>query len=60
MINTTSDHPLSEAAEDQAVDAIVQTTPIGAIVLAGSATVVVMALWLAFYLLVFLARVTPP
>jgi len=60
MINATLEHPLSEADEDQAVDAIVQEGPSGAILLAGIATAVVVAIWLAFYFLVFLARVTPP
>ena len=59
MINAAPHQTLSPEAEDQAVDAILRAGPKGAIVLAGLATAVVVALWLAFYLLVFLARVTP-
>ena len=60
MINAEPTRPLSAAEEDQAVDAILRAGPKGALALAGLATLVVVALWLAFYLLVFLARVTPP
>ena len=60
MINAAPAQTPSEAAEDQAVEAIVRTTPLGAILLAGTATAIVVAMWFAFYFLVFLARVTPP
>jgi hypothetical protein len=60
MINADPIRPLSAAEEDHAVEAIVRAGPKGALTLAGLATLVVVALWLAFYLLVFLARVTPP
>lgn len=44
-------------AEDQRrVDEIVANGPSGALALAGSAVAVVLALWFAFYLLVFLPR----
>ena len=59
MINATLNPPLSAPDEDKAVDAIVRAGPTGAIMLAGLATVVVVVIWLAFYALVFLARVTP-
>jgi hypothetical protein len=55
MIN--SDHPSDLAAPEQhAVERIVAEGPKGALALAGIATVCVVAMWLAFYLLVFLPR----
>jgi hypothetical protein len=42
--------------DDAAVDAILRSGAIGAIVLAGAATAIVVAIWLVFYLLVFLPR----
>ncbi len=45
------------ATEDDAVDAIVGSGPNGALAVAGVATAVVIALWFAFYLLVFSPRV---
>jgi hypothetical protein len=60
MINSDPPPNMSAASEEEAVDAIVQAGPGGAIWLAGLATAVVVALWFAFYLLVFLPRVTPP
>jgi len=46
----------SSAAEEEQVDTIVRSGPRGAIAVAGVATAIVLALWLAFYLLVFLPR----
>jgi hypothetical protein len=54
MIN--SDPPTAPAAADQAVDEVVAHGPHGALTLAGIATVCVVAMWLAFYLFVFLPR----
>ncbi|WP_027555648.1 hypothetical protein [Bradyrhizobium sp. Cp5.3] len=54
MIN--SDPPTSPAAADQAVEEVVAQGPSGAIALAGIATACVVAIWLAFYLFVFLPR----
>jgi hypothetical protein len=54
MINSSSQS--SSASEDEAVDAIVRSGPGGAIAVAGIATVVVIGLWFAFYLFVFLPR----
>jgi hypothetical protein len=51
-----SDQPTSPAAADQAVDEVVARGPSGALVLAGIATACVVAIWLAFYLFVFLPR----
>ena len=45
--------------EDEAVAVIVRAGPGGAIVLAALATAIVVALWFAFYLVVFLPRATP-
>jgi hypothetical protein len=56
MMNTDQD----EVGADQnaALHPILQSGPRGAIVLAGLATAVVVALWLAFYFLVFMPRGT--
>jgi hypothetical protein len=54
MINATPDEP-----DDRSVDRIVREGPGGAVVLAGIATFIVIALWLAFYLFVFSPRVLP-
>ena len=43
-------------AQDVEVTAIVRSGAGGAIMLAGIATAIVIALWLAFYLLVFVPR----
>jgi hypothetical protein len=44
------------AAEDAAVDEIVKSGPRGAVAVAGIATAIVIALWFAFYFMVFLPR----
>jgi hypothetical protein len=54
MINSSS--PRSSTTEEEAVDAIVRSGPGGAIAVAGIATAIVIAFWLAFYLFVFLPR----
>ncbi len=56
MINTAPPSPPPAVPEHEAVDEIVRRGPSGAAVLAGLATAVVVALWFAFYLLVFLPR----
>jgi hypothetical protein len=58
MINSSSPEssPGSSVSEDEAVDAIVRSGPGGAIAVAGIATAIVVALWFAFYLFVFLPR----
>ena len=55
MINSSSSEsaPQGDAAR---VDEIVRAGPQGAIAVAGIATAVVVGLWFAFYLLVFLPR----
>jgi hypothetical protein len=54
MIN--SDESSGTSIRDERVEQIVAAGPRGAIALAGIATAVVMALWLAFYFFVFLPR----
>jgi hypothetical protein len=56
MLN--SDPPVDDAAtpDDAAVNAILQSGTKGAIVLAGIATAIVVAIWFAFYFLIFLPR----
>ncbi len=47
----------NDASLDQArVDAVVAQGPRGAFAVAGLAVAIVMAIWLAFYVLVYLAR----
>ena len=50
------DVPLSPETEDAKIDRIVRSGPRGAIVVAGIATAIVIALWFAFYFMVFLPR----
>jgi hypothetical protein len=56
MINSSSPPSSASRSEEETVDAIVRTGPGGAIAVAGIATAIVIALWFAFYLLVFLPR----
>jgi hypothetical protein len=48
--------PSSPETEDARIDEIVRSGPKGAVVVAGIATAVVIALWFAFYFMVFLPR----
>jgi hypothetical protein len=50
------DAPSSPETEDARIDEIVRSGPRGAVVVAGIATAIVVALWFAFYLMVFLPR----
>jgi hypothetical protein len=52
----SQDAPSSPEAEDARIDEIVRSGPHGAIVVAGIATAIVIALWFAFYFMVFLPR----
>jgi hypothetical protein len=54
MINSSPEQ--TPAAQADAVETIVSAGPRGAIAVAGIATAIVLALWFAFYLLVFLPR----
>ena len=51
-----SDPPRLLTPDEQAVERVVAAGPRGALTLAGIATVIVVGLWLAFYLFVFLPR----
>lgn len=55
MINTAPP-PAGRPAEPEDVEAIVRAGPRGALTLAAIATAIVVALWFAFYLLVFVPR----
>jgi hypothetical protein len=50
------DAPSSPEAESDRIDEIVRSGPHGAIAVAGIATGIVIALWFAFYFLVFMPR----
>jgi hypothetical protein len=52
----SQDAPPSAESEDARVDTIVRSGPLGAIAVAGIATAIVIALWFAFYFMVFLPR----
>jgi hypothetical protein len=56
MINSPAPETAAGASDDAAVDAIVEAGPLGAVTVAGIATAIVIALWFAFYWLVFLPR----
>lgn len=56
MINSS----LVPADDDHAVEAIVSAGSYGAIMLAATGTAVVIALWFAFYFLVFVPRAPAP
>jgi hypothetical protein len=60
MMNAEPEAGRNGDAETANVDAIVSTGAKGAKMLAGLATGVVIALWIAFYLLVFLPRSVSP
>jgi hypothetical protein len=54
MLNSPIEH------RDEEVDEVVARGPRGALALAGIATFIVVAIWLAFYLLVFMPRGPAP
>jgi hypothetical protein len=56
MINSSSPPAAAARSEDESVDVIVRSGPRGAVAVAGVATAIVIALWFAFYLMVFLPR----
>ena len=62
MINSDPASGESDAGTEQDADvnAILRSGPRGAAVLAGLATLVVVAIWFAFYLLVFVPRAIAP
>jgi hypothetical protein len=62
MLNSdsASGDDMASAQQDRDVNAILRSGAKGAVVLAGLATVIVVALWFAFYLLVFMPRAITP
>jgi hypothetical protein len=60
MINSELEAEPSGEGDDEAVDHIMQSGAGGALMLAGIATAIVIALWFAFYLLVFVPRGVSP
>jgi hypothetical protein len=58
MMLNSADAPPDPAAEAAAIEEIVRAGPWGAIALAGTATAIVIALWFAFFFMVFLPRGT--
>jgi hypothetical protein len=62
MLNSQPDPDDTDAAatQDAAVNAILRSGATGAAVLAGIATAIVVALWFAFYFLVFVPRAGAP
>jgi hypothetical protein len=60
MINSPPPPAAATSSESEAVEAVVRSGPHGAIAVAGIATAIVVVLWFAFYLLVFLPRGAVP
>ncbi|HEV2674905.1 MAG TPA: hypothetical protein VGV37_10215 [Aliidongia sp.] len=58
MLNSPVPGPNDPAAQEAAIDEIVRAGPWGAVALAGTATAIVIALWFAFYFMIFLPRGT--
>lgn len=56
MLNSALPSSESDEPNHDEVDAIVRAGPRGAIVVAGIATALVVAMWFAFYLFVFIPR----
>jgi hypothetical protein len=52
----SQDAPSPPETEDARIDEIVRSGPRGAVVVAGIATAIVVALWFVFYFMVFLPR----
>ena len=62
MINSdpATGDDVASAQRDRDVNAILRSGAKGGVVLAGLATAIVVAIWLAFYLLVFVPRAITP
>jgi hypothetical protein len=60
MLNSPPVPQRGDQARDAEIEAIVGGGPQGAIALAGIATLVVVAIWFAFYLFVFAPRAMTP
>jgi hypothetical protein len=52
----SQDIPPQAEANDARIDEIVRSGPGGAVAVAGIATAIVVALWFAFYFMIFLPR----
>ena len=60
MINSPLSPLGADEARDADIEAIVEDGPRGAIAVAGIATLIVVAIWFAFYLFVFSPRAMTP
>ena len=60
MLNSPLPPPAGPEPRDADIEAIVASGPRGAIAVAGIATFLVVAMWFAFYLLVFTPRAITP
>ena len=60
MINTDPANSETNTSHDAEVSSIMRSGARGAVVLAGIATAIVVAIWFAFYLLVFVPRAGGP
>lgn len=60
MLNSQPIETESAETQDASVRHILRSGAVGAVALAGIATVIVMAIWFAFYLLVFVPRAGAP
>jgi hypothetical protein len=60
MLNSDPATGEASARQDAAVNAILRSGATGSVVLAGLATAIVVAIWFAFYLLVFVPRAITP
>ena len=60
MLNSPPPPPAGAEPRDAEIEAIVASGPRGAIAVAGIATFLVVAMWFAFYLLVFTPRAITP
>jgi hypothetical protein len=60
MLNSDPISNDAGATQDEAVQAIVRSGAIGAVLVAGLATAVVAGIWFAFYFLVFMPRAGAP
>ena len=56
MLNSAPPEDDTVTPNDAAVNAILRSSPRGAIVLAGIATAIIVAIWFAFYFLIFVPR----
>ena len=60
MLNSDPITPNTEPASEMELEAILRSGALGAAVLAGVATAIVVAIWFLFYFFVFLPRALAP